>query len=58
MMTLSSKKNKPINVKNKVLKKPKVKSHSRGKIKTNPGQKAPPDELLELAETWDEDLCE
>ena len=58
MMTLSSKKNKPIKVKNKVLKKPKVKSHSRGKIKTNPRQKAPPDELLELAETWDEDLCE
>jgi hypothetical protein len=58
MMTLSSKKNKPINVKNKVFKKPKVKSHSRGKIKTNPRQKAPPDELLELAETWDEDLCE
>ena len=58
MMTLSSKKNKPINVKNKVLKKPKVKSYSRGKIKTNPRQKTPPDELLELAETWDEDLCE
>ena len=58
MMTLSSKKNKPINVKNKVLKKPKVKSYSRVKIKTNPRQKAPPDELLELAETWDEDLCE
>ena len=58
MITLSSKKHKPINVKKKALKKPKVKPHSGGKIKTNPGQKTPPDELLELAETWDEALCE
>ena len=58
MITLSGKKNKPINGKNKALKKSKAKSHRGVKKTTNSGQKASPDELRELAQTWDEDLCE
>jgi len=58
-MTISSnKKNKPINVKGKASKNAKIKPRQSAKKKNNPKNKAPSEELLDLTQTWDEDLCE
>ena len=58
MTILPNKKNKPINVKGKASKNAKIKSRQSTKKKNNPKNKAPSEELLDLTQTWDEDLCE
>ncbi len=55
---LSEKNKKPINTKNRNSKNPKAKSHVGTKKARNSNKETPPDELLELTQTWDEDLCE
>ena len=58
MIMLSEKNKKPINTKSRNSKKPKAKSHVGIKKVKNSNKETPPDELLELTQTWDEDLCE
>jgi len=55
---LSEKNKKPINTKSRNSKNPKAKSHVGIKKAKNSNKETPPDELLELTQTWDEDLCE
>ena len=58
MTILSNKKNKLINVKSRACKNAQIKSRQSVKKKNNPKNKAPSEEFLDLARTWDEDLCE
>ena len=55
---LSNKKNKPINVNSRASKNAQIKPRQSAKKKNNPKNKAPSEELLDLTQTWDEDLCE
>jgi len=58
-MTRSShKKNKPIDVNSRASKNAKIKSRQSVKKKNNPKNKAPSEELQDLTQVWDEDLCE
>ena len=54
----SNKKNKLINAKGRATKNAEIKSRQSAKKKNNPKKKAPSEELLDLTQTWDEDLCE
>ena len=58
MTKSSNKKNKPINVNSRASKNAKIKSRQSAKKKNNPKNKAPSEELLDLTQTWDDDLCE
>jgi len=58
MITLTNKKNKPINVNSRASKNAQIKSPKSVKKTNNPKNKAPSEELLDLTRTWDEDLCE
>jgi len=58
MTILPNKKNKLINVNSRASKNAQIKSRQSVKKKNNPKNKAPSEELLDLTQTWDEDLCE
>ena len=58
MTKSSNKKNKPINVNSRASKNAQIKSRQSAKKKNNPKNKTPSEELLDLTQTWDEDLCE
>ena len=55
---LSDKGKKTINAKGGNSKNLKTKSHVGIKKVRNSKKEVPPDELLELTQTWDKDLCE
>jgi len=58
-MTRSSyTKNKPININSRASKNAQIKSRQSVKKTNNPKNKAPSEELLDLARIWDDDLCE
>jgi len=58
MIMLSNKGKKTIDAKGGNSKNLKTKSHVGIKKAKNSNKETPPDELLELTQTWDEDLCE
>ena len=58
MTMLSNKKNKPINLNSRASRNIKIKSRQSVKKTNNPKNKAPSEELLDLARILDDDLCE
>ena len=58
MTRSSNKKNKPMNVNSRASKNTQIKFRQSVKKTNNPKNKAPSEELLDLARILDDDLCE